>query len=80
MFRYDEKVRNLEEFNKRLLGDDEKLEIAFEEQDYGKFEELLKGGANPHLVSQTVKRMNSGRLSICQCDMLKLIDVYSIKG
>ena len=47
--------------------------------DYSNFENLLKSGARPKLVYDTVKTMRGGRLSICQCDMLKLIDKYVMK-
>ena len=69
----------MEEFNGKILNDSEKLEIAFQEQDWTNFENLLKCGANPKLVYNTAKTMSNGRLSICQCDMLKLIDKYTIK-
>ena len=32
MFRFEERVKNLEGFNNRKLHDDEKLGLAFEEQ------------------------------------------------
>ncbi len=79
MISFEERVKNLERFNNRKLHDDEKLELAFEIQDTAKFKALLKNGASPKLTLELAKSMGSGRLSICQCDMLKLIDEYAIK-
>ncbi len=79
MSRYEERVKNLEGFNNRKLHKDEKLGIAFDEQDRANFIALLKDGANPKIVQEMAKLMAGGRLSMSQCDLLKLIDKYSIK-
>ena len=69
---YKSRVGNIEGFLERELSLEEKLEIAFETQSLHDFIELIELGADPKGVLALAKRMG-GRLSMCQCDLLKAI-------